>query len=119
MERGLPTFLVPTRDLGVQVWSDLREGLVSYAIGGFNGARDSGNADVGDIDSNDAKDVAARVFTQPFLETNWEMLRGFGIGMGFSYGNENQAAPSFRLAYDNANFFAYRGATTGPPALPR
>jgi len=118
VERGLPTFLVPTRDLGVQVWSDLREGLVSYAIGGFNGARDSGNAELNDIDSNDAKDVAARVFTQPFLETNWEMLRGFGIGMGFSYGNENQAAPSFRLAYDNGNFFAYRGATTGPPALP-
>ena len=55
VERGLPTFLVPTRDLGVQVWSDLREGMVSYAIGGFNGARDSGNADVGDIDSNDAQ----------------------------------------------------------------
>ena len=36
----------------------------------------------------------------------------------FSYGNENQAAPSFRLAYDNGNFFAYRGATTGAGALP-
>ncbi|HEY8152944.1 MAG TPA: porin [Myxococcota bacterium] len=119
VERGLPTFLVPTRDLGVQVWSDLREGMFSYAIGAFNGARDSGNADLNDIDTNDAKDVAARVFTQPFLETNWEALRGFGIGMGFSYGNENnQAAPSFRLAYDSGNFFAYRGATTGVGALP-
>ncbi|MFI5321418.1 MAG: porin, partial [Myxococcota bacterium] len=78
VERGLPTFLVPTRDLGLQVWGELREGLVSYAVGVFNGARDSGNADVGDIDSNDAKDVAARVFTQPFLETNWEALRGLG-----------------------------------------
>jgi phosphate-selective porin OprO/OprP len=118
VERGLPTFLVPTRDLGVQVWSDLREGMFSYAIGAFNGARDSGNADVGDIDSNDSKDVAARVFTQPFLETNWEALRGLGFGFAVSYGNENQTAPSFRLAYDNGNFFAYRPATTGVGALP-
>jgi phosphate-selective porin OprO/OprP len=118
VERGLPTFLVPTRDLGVQVWSDLREGMFSYAIGAFNGARDSGNAELTDVDSNDSKDVAARVFTQPFLETNWEALRGLGIGFGFSYGQENQTAPSFRLAYDSGNFFAYRGATTGVGALP-
>jgi phosphate-selective porin OprO/OprP len=117
VERGLPTFLVPTRDLGLQVWGELRGGLVSYALGVFNGARDSGNADVGDIDSNDAKDVAARVFTQPFLETNWEALRGLGFGMGFSWGNERQAAPSFRLAYDNGNFFAYRGASGGLAAV--
>ena len=119
VERGLPTFLVPTRDLGVQVWSELGEGMFSYAIGAFNGARDSGNADVGDIDTNDAKDIAARFFAQPFLETTFEPLRQLGFGMGFSWGNENnQAAPSFRLAYDNGNFFAYRGATTGPPAFP-
>lgn len=119
VERGLPTFLVPTRDLGIQIWSDLREGMFSYAIGGFNGARDSGNAELNDIDSNDAKDIAARVFAQPFLETNFEPLRQFGFGLGFSWGSErNQATPSFRLAYDNANFFAYRGATTGAGALP-
>ena len=117
VERGLPTFLVPTRDLGVQVWSDLREGLVSYAIGGFNGARDSGNGDVGDIDSNDSKDIAARLFVQPFLETNIEPLRGLGVGFAVSYGNEDQAAPNFRLAYDNANFFQYLGATGGLPAV--
>ena len=95
----------------------LREGLFSYAIGAFNGARDSGNADVNDIDSNDSKDVVARIFAQPFLETNWEPLRGLGVGMAVSYGNEDQAAPSFRLAYDNANFFNYLGATGGLPAV--
>jgi phosphate-selective porin OprO/OprP len=119
IERGLPTFLVPTRDLGVQVWSDLREGMFSYAIGGFNGARDSGNAELNDLDTSDGKDVAARFFAQPFLETTFEPLRQLGFGMGFSYGDEgNQASPSFRLAYDTGNFFAYRGVTTGPPAFP-
>jgi phosphate-selective porin OprO/OprP len=119
VERGLPTFLIPTRDLGVQVWSELGEGMFSYAIGGFNGARDSGNADLGDIDSNDGKDVAARFFAQPFLETSFEPLRQLGFGLGFSWGSQNnQAAPSFRLAYDNGSFFAYRGATTGVGALP-
>ncbi len=119
VERGLPTFLVPNRDLGAQVWSELDEGLVSYAIGAFNGARDYGNADVNDIDTNDSKDVDARIFVQPFLETNIEPLRGFGVGFAVSYGSENnQAAPSFKLAYDNNNFFNYRGATTGAGALP-
>ncbi len=117
VERGLPTFLVPTRDLGIQVGSELREGLLSYAIGVFNGARDSGNADVNDIDTNDPKDVAARVFTQPFLESNWEALRGLGVGFAVSYGDQNQAAPSFRLAYDSGNFFNYLGATGGLPAV--
>ena len=117
VERGLPTFLVPTRDLGVQVWSDINEGLVSYAIGGFNGARDSGNADVNDIDSNDSKTIAARIFTQPFLETNIDPLRGFGLGFAISYGNVDQAAPNFRFAYDNANFFNYLGAAGGLPAV--
>jgi phosphate-selective porin OprO/OprP len=117
VERGLPTFLVPTRDLGIQIWSDWRGGLVSYALGAFNGARDSGNADVSDLDPNDSKDVVARVFAQPFLETNWDFLRGLGVGFAVSYGNQDQAAPSFRLAYDSNNFFSYLGAAGGLPAV--
>jgi phosphate-selective porin OprO/OprP len=118
IERGLPTFLVPTRDIGVQVWSDLRGGLFSYAIGAFNGARDSGNADVSDVDPDDSKDLIARFFAHPFQETGIDALRGLGIGVSVSYGQEEQAAPSFRMAWDTSNFFAYRGAVAGPPALP-
>src|SRR5687768_113665 len=32
VERGLPTNLVPNRDLGFQLFGDVAEGLVSYAI---------------------------------------------------------------------------------------
>jgi phosphate-selective porin OprO/OprP len=118
IERGLPTFLVPTRDLGVQVWSDLAGGMFSYALGAFNGARDSGNADVGDVDPDDSKDVVARIFAQPFLETDIDWLRGFGTGFAVSWGDVDQTAPSFRLTWDSGNAFAYRGAVTGPPAFP-
>jgi len=64
VERALPTNLVPNRDLGVQVGGDLAGGAVNYALGVFNGVPDLGN---GDADSNNDKDVAARVFFQPFV----------------------------------------------------
>ncbi|HYU33428.1 MAG TPA: porin, partial [Thermoanaerobaculia bacterium] len=64
VERALPTNLVPNRDLGIQLFGDLAGGNVSWAAGVFNGVPDGGN---GDLDTNDGKDYAARLFFQPFL----------------------------------------------------
>ena len=61
-ERGLPTNLVPSRDLGLQVSGDISEGLLAYQVGVFNGVPDLAN---GGDDLSDAKDFAARVFVQP------------------------------------------------------
>src|SRR5205085_2682524 len=46
VERGLPTNLVPNRDVGVQVWADTLGGVFSYAAGIFDGAPDGGSLDV-------------------------------------------------------------------------
>ena len=44
IERAFPTLLVPSRDIGVMLWSDqIGEGLFTYQFGYFNGVRDSGN----------------------------------------------------------------------------
>jgi phosphate-selective porin OprO/OprP len=43
VERGLPTDLVPNRDVGLQAFGDLAGGQLSYAIGVFNGVADLGN----------------------------------------------------------------------------
>jgi phosphate-selective porin OprO and OprP len=81
-ERGLPTNLVPNRDIGLQVGGDIHTGVLTYAVGVFNGVVDLGN---GDGDLNDSKDLDARVFLQPITKGP---LRGLGIGIAGTTGTE-------------------------------
>jgi phosphate-selective porin OprO/OprP len=115
-ERGLPTQLVPNRDIGVQVFGDLKEGLVNYAAGVFNGVIDGGS---GDGDNSDEKDFAARIFTEPLKDSGIEFLAKFGAGIAGTLGNQrgtyyNGATfqPASNLpAYKtpgNVTFFKYR-----------
>jgi phosphate-selective porin OprO/OprP len=84
-ERSYPSQIVPNRDVGVQVQGNINEGLLSYAVGVFNGVTDGGS---GDIDAgDDDKDIAARVFAQPFLKTKIEPLQKLGIGIAGTYGH--------------------------------
>ena len=64
----------------------MRNGLLNYAVGIFNGGADGGS---GDIDrTDDEKDVAARLFAHPFKDTEIEALQGLGIGAAGTYGNQ-------------------------------
>src|SRR5712664_4071002 len=68
VERGLPTQLVPNRDVGVQLHGQLFDGLLNCAAGVFNGVQDSASGD-SDVGTDDHKDVAARLFAHPFKKT--------------------------------------------------
>lgn len=97
-ERGLPTNLVPNRDVGLQVSGDITGGVVSYAAGVFNGVPDLGN---GDTDLSEAKDVAARVFVAPFRNNKRSALNGLGFGIAGTTGRERgtliaTGLPSYR-----------------------
>ena len=81
-ERGLPTNLAPNRDVGLSVGGDVSEGLFVYQVGVFDGVPDLGN---GDADLTDSKDLAGRVFVQPFKRGT---LKGVGFGISGSTGNE-------------------------------
>ena len=81
-ERGFPTNLVPSRDVGLQLGGELSQGVFAYQVGVFNGAPDLAN---GGDDLSDAKDFAARVFVQPFKSGT---LRGLGLGIAGSTGKE-------------------------------
>ena len=76
VERGLPTNLVPNRDVGFQVLGDFAGGALSYAVGVFNGVPDIGN---GDGDAANDKDLVARLFAR---------LGGLGFGIAASTGIE-------------------------------
>jgi phosphate-selective porin OprO/OprP len=111
IERGFPTLLVPSRDLGGMVHGELANGFFTYQIGGFNGVRDGGTQD---IDTDDGKDVVGRVFVHPFRPLGNQWLDGFGIGAAGSWGRIDEQAPaSFRTIAASGNYFAYRGADTG------
>ena len=45
IERGLPTLLVPNRDLGVQLSGDFAGGAFTYQVGYFNGVTDGQSSD--------------------------------------------------------------------------
>jgi len=112
VERALPTNLVPNRDLGVMLHGDLAGGRASYSLGAFNGVPDGGS---GDIDTNDGKDVAARIFFEPG-KGGGGPLAGLGLGVAGSAGNQSGTAAAPNLpAYKTggqANFFAFRSDAT-------
>lgn len=84
IERGLPTNLAPTRDLGFQVYGDVIPETLEYQVGVFNGVPDLGN---GDGDDDDRKDLVGRIFTQPFRRSDVLLLQGLGLGIGASTGD--------------------------------
>jgi phosphate-selective porin OprO and OprP len=111
-ERGLPTNLVPSRDVGLQLSGDVSEGLLAYQIGVFNGVPDLAN---GGDDLSDAKDFAARIFVQPFKTGSF---RGLGLGLAGSTGLERGSTtstglPSYRTP-GQQTFFRYNSSTTTP-----
>lgn len=83
IERGLPTSLVPNRDVGAMVHGEIGDGVVSYGVGIFDGTADGSSVD-GDTD--DDKDIVGRVFVKPFAATSLDALRGLGLGFAMSVG---------------------------------
>lgn len=106
VERGLPTGLVPNRDLGLQVQGDLSGGLLSYAVGVFNGVVDGGS---GDSDVDDSKDLAARIFAQPFKQGT-SLLQGLSLGVAGSWGKSSGALPTYKTP-GQVTFFSYTDTT--------
>ncbi|MGE0821657.1 MAG: porin [Candidatus Binatia bacterium] len=113
VERGLPANLVPNRDVGAQVHGDLFEGVFNYALGTCNGVPDGGS---GDVDVNDSKEFAGRVFVLPFKRSSIVALQGVGLGLAGTYGDQSGSAsspnlPSFRTP-GQQTFFRYRSDGT-------
>ena len=108
-ERGLPTQLVPNRDVGVQLHGQLFDGTLNYAAGVFNGVQDSGSSD-SDVGTDDHKDVAARLFAHPFKKSKIGPLQGLGVGLGGSWGNQAGIPPAFKTV-GQQTFFSYVAGT--------
>ena len=94
-ERGLPSALIPQRDVGFQLSGDLFDGVIHYAGGVYNGVPDGTLADT---DTYDSKDGAARLLIQPFKKTDLTPLKGFGVGLAGTIGNQKSTSTTTNLA---------------------
>jgi phosphate-selective porin OprO/OprP len=117
-ERGLPSDLVPQRDVGLQVSGDLFGGVVTYAAGVFNGVVDNG---IADLDTSPPKDGDGRIFVQPFKTTDIDPLKGFGVGVGGTIGDQQPSStttnlPTYKTTGQNA-FFTYNDKGVAPDGL--
>jgi phosphate-selective porin OprO and OprP len=106
IERATPTSLAPNRDVGVQVLGDVRGGIFSYLAGVMNGVADGGS---GDLDTNDGKDLSARLIFRSFTRQVASPLRGFGVAVAGNTGRQTGAAalPAFRTQILQQPYFSY------------
>ena len=118
IERGLPTSLVPNRDIGVQLSGDIAGSVFSYQVGYFNGVTDGGSSEslpTPDVESDTAGDFAARVFFQPFLNSENFSLRGLGFGIGATWQDvDGLPTNTYLAAYRSPgqqSIFSYRANT--------
>jgi phosphate-selective porin OprO/OprP len=115
VERAYPTQLVTNRDIGLQVAGSLADDRFAYQLAYLNGANDGRSSeDFSDVEVNDDKEWAARIFTQPFANSDSFALRGLGLGVAGSFtsqeGNATQTLlPSYRTSAQST-FFKYRSA---------
>jgi phosphate-selective porin OprO and OprP len=115
--RGFPTQLAPNRDIGLQVAGGLLGDRLNYQVAYLNGSNDGGSSETfADVDLNDDKEYAARVFAHPFAESESFALRGLGVGIAGTYTSQTGTAaqpllPVFRTPAQST-FFRYRTGTT-------
>ena len=87
IERSISNALAPNRDVGFMLHGDVfGNGLLEYQLGIFNGVVDGGSTDG---DANSDKDFAGRFFVHPFVTTDWDFAKSFGVGFAGTYGNDS------------------------------
>ena len=126
IERGFPTSLLPNRDLGFSLGGDLAGGVLNYSIGYYNGVSDGGSSDSNspnpDAENDTHGDWAARLFLQPFLNSDNFALRGLGFGIAGTYvdstGNTTTTLlPGYRTP-GQQTFFSYRSTAAASGTTP-
>jgi phosphate-selective porin OprO/OprP len=104
VERGLPTLLVPQRDIGYQLSGDIVQQRLTYQVGVFNGVPDNSLSDAA---VSDHRDYAARLFLTPFLPDDNKLVKGLGLGLAATGGNvDGLALPGYKTFGQNT-FFSF------------
>jgi len=114
-ERGFPSIIAPNREVGIQFRGEPWSGKLEYQLGVFNGVSDGGSEDFDATDSG--KDVVARVFFKPFQGQRSKWLKGIGLGVAGSYGDQRGALRPY-LSTGQQTIFTYLNGNGATPATP-
>lgn len=110
IDPGLPTNLIANRDIGIMAYGNILP-EIEYQLAWFSGSADRA---MDDADIDDSKDIAARIFAQPFKRSA-NAFSGLGFGVGGTLGDRNGSASSRQvgtyLTPGQATFFQYTGST--------
>ncbi|MCI0538283.1 MAG: OprO/OprP family phosphate-selective porin, partial [Verrucomicrobiales bacterium] len=77
-------------------------------FGAFNGTPDGGSNDFDTSDSD--KDLAARLFSHPFKHSEMAALRGLGLGISGTLGEQDRT-PRAYTTHGSQRFFGYRSSS--------
>ena len=98
----------------------LVDSRLNYAVAFLNGSNDGASSEAfSDVDINDDKEWAGRLFAHPFAESDTFALRGLGLGIAATYTDQDGTTaqpllPTYRTP-GQSTFFRYRtGATLDP-----
>jgi len=83
--------------------------LFSYAVGAFNGVADGWSGDIETAD--DENDIAAGLFVHPFKNVRIDALKGLGLGVAGTYGDQDGALRTY-TSIGQQRFFGYRTSAT-------
>jgi phosphate-selective porin len=93
VERATAAPVYPFFDRGLMAWGQVFDNTLTYQLGAYNGSGIDLDTPRGDID--DHKDVALRLFAQPFRGSDSKALRGlYLVGEG-TYGPQSVATKRF------------------------
>jgi phosphate-selective porin OprO/OprP len=103
-ERSMASDLVPLRYIGAQISGTALSETISYAGGFFNGSSDGSN---GAFTSwAKGSEGAGRLFLQPFAATKIGLLKGLGVGMAGSFGDQHGTIAGLKTV-GQSTFFKY------------
>ncbi|MBF0569166.1 MAG: hypothetical protein HQL18_00095 [Candidatus Omnitrophica bacterium] len=115
-EPGIAENLAPNRDVGLQVSGDVIDNTLNYAVALTNGVVDAGGS-TSNADTNNDKEISARLFAQPFRNSDTLSLRGFAFGGAVSHGHrEDTTLASYKTA-GQTEFFKLTGTSQDGPQL--
>ena len=83
--------LTPDRDIGAMIHGDIGKGLLNYGIAICNGSGKNTSDD-----TDDDKDVVARVVLSPFADSENTFLKGLHLGGSVAYGREEMKRDKMR-----------------------
>jgi phosphate-selective porin OprO/OprP len=123
VQRGFPTSLAPNRDIGLQLAGDLGGGKFSYQAAFLNGSNDGSSSETfADVDVNEGKEYALRLFARPFADSDSFAIRGLGFGIAGTLTDQTGTAlqpllPTIRTPGQSTAFrFRQFSTTVGAPA---